>query len=139
CTRPMLRMRPDIANFGRCLQLVVDSDCRYAGSSQYPFRARAGPDFQPTIPSLTLTATVGELGPNPVRHLAGRGTAMLAARLYGKKATNGGVKCVSYWRAQLSSQLRLDLQGAFTTSKPPTLNRSRARLSNSLGGPIGMD
>ena len=46
---------------------------------------------------------------------------------------------MSYWLAQLSSHLRLDLQGAFTTSKPPTLNLSRARLSNSLGGPIGMD
>jgi hypothetical protein len=56
-----------------------------------------------------------------------------------KRPTTGGLKCVSYWLAQLSSQLRLDLQGAFTTSKPPTLNRSRARLSNSLGGPIGMD
>jgi hypothetical protein len=46
---------------------------------------------------------------------------------------------VSYSLAQLSSQLRLDLQAAFTTSKQPTLNRSRARRSNSLGGPIGMD
>ena len=65
---------------------------------------------------------------------------MLAARLYAREATNqGGLKCVSYWLAQLSSHLRLDLQGAFTTSKPPTLNQSRARLSNSLGGPIGMD
>jgi hypothetical protein len=56
-----------------------------------------------------------------------------------KRPITGGLKCVSYWLAQLSSQLRLDLQGAFTTSKPPTLNRSRARRSNSLGGPIGMD
>ena len=46
---------------------------------------------------------------------------------------------MSYWLAQLSSQLRLDLQAAFTTSKPPTLNRWRARRSNSLDGPIGMD
>ena len=95
----------------------------------------ADPDFQPTNPSLTMTATVGELGPNPVRHLARCGTAMLAARLYAREATNQGVKCVAYWLAQLSSQLRLDLQGAFTTSKPPTLNRSRARLSNSLVRP----
>ena len=48
----------------------------------------------------------------------------------------GGLKCVSYWLAQLSSHLRLDLQGAFTINKPPTLNQSRARLSNSLGGPM---
>ena len=46
------------------------------------------------------------------------------------------VDCVSYWLAQLSSHLRLDLQGAFTINKPPTLNQSRARLSNSLGGPM---
>ena len=48
----------------------------------------ADPDFQPTNPSLTMTATVGELGPNPVRHLARCGTAMLAARLYAREATN---------------------------------------------------
>jgi hypothetical protein len=52
-----------------------------------------------------------------------------------EKRPTRGVKCVAYWLAQLSSQLRLDLQGAFTTSKPPTLNRSRARLSNSLVRP----
>ena len=45
---------------------------------------------------------------------------------------------MSYWLAQLSSHLRLDLQGAFTINKPPTLNQSRARLSNSLGGPMGL-
>ena len=37
-----------------------------------------------------LAATVGELGPNPVRHLARCGTAMLAARLYAREATNQG-------------------------------------------------
>ena len=59
---------------------------------------------------------------------------MLAARLYAREATNhGDSRCVSCAFAQLSSQLRLDLQAAFTTSKPPTLNRSRARRSNSLG------
>src|SRR5262245_44849449 len=34
-----------------------------------PFARGAGHDLQPTTPSLTMTATVGELGPNPVRHL----------------------------------------------------------------------
>src|SRR6476660_9918949 len=53
--------------------------------------------------------------------------------------SRGDSQCVSYSLAQLSSQLRLDLQAAFTTSKPPTLNRWRARRSNSLDGPIGMD
>ena len=53
--------------------------------------------------------------------------------------SRGDSQCVSYSLAQLSSQLRLDLQAAFTTSKQPTLNRSRARRSNSLDGPIGMD
>jgi len=48
----------------------------------------------------------------------------------GKRPITGGFSCVSYSLAQLSSQLRLDLQAAFTTSKPPTLNRSRARRSN---------
>jgi hypothetical protein len=33
---------------------------------------------------------VGELDPNPVRHLARCGTTMLAARLYARKATNHG-------------------------------------------------
>jgi hypothetical protein len=63
---------------------------------------------------------------------------MLAARLYAREATNHGG---SQMRVLLACAIiiRLDLQGAFTTSKPPTLNRSRARLSNSLGGPIGMD
>ena len=37
-----------------------------------------------------LTATVGELDPNPVRHLARCGTTMLAARLYAREATNHG-------------------------------------------------
>jgi hypothetical protein len=55
-----------------------------------PFARGAGPDFQPTNPSLTMTATVGELGPNPVRHLARSGTAMLAARLNAREATNQG-------------------------------------------------
>ena len=45
---------------------------------------------QPITPSLTMTATVGELGPNPVRHLARCGTAMLAARFYAREATNQG-------------------------------------------------
>ena len=60
---------------------------------------------------------------------------MLVARLYAREATNtrGILQCASYSLAQLSSQLRLDLQAAFTTSKPPTLNRSRARRSNSFG------
>ena len=30
-----------------------------------PFARRGGPDFRPTTPSLTMTATVGELGPIP--------------------------------------------------------------------------
>jgi len=66
---------------------------------------------------------------------------MLAARLYAREATNhgGDSQCVSYSLAQSSSQLRLALRAAFTTSKPPTLNRSLARRSNSLGEPIGMD
>ena len=65
---------------------------------------------------------------------------MLAARLYAREATNqgGSNACLTGLR-NYHSQLLLDSQGAFTTSKPPTLNRSRARLSNSLGGPIGMD
>jgi hypothetical protein len=62
---------------------------------------------------------------------------MLAARFIceGSDQSRGDSQCVSYSLAQFSSQLRLDLQAAFTTSKPPTLNRSRARRSNSLAGP----
>jgi hypothetical protein len=56
-----------------------------------------------------------------------------------KRPITGDSQCVSYSLAQLSSQLRLALRAAFTTSKPPTLNRSLARRSNSLGEPIGMD
>src|SRR5262245_28313266 len=44
----------------------------------------------PITPGLTMTATVGELGPNPVRHLARCGTAMLAARFHAREATNQG-------------------------------------------------
>ena len=55
-----------------------------------PFARGAGPDFQPITPSLTMTATVGELDAR-VRALGTRcGTTMLAARLYAREATNQG-------------------------------------------------
>ena len=75
-----------------------------------PHRAGAGPDFQPTNPSLTMTATVGELGPNPVPTLGPLRNCDVGGAFVSREATNqGGLKCVSYWLAQLSSQLRLDL------------------------------